>query len=103
MLELACIEKGYWYGPVISNKNGNNNIIKHYIQKCPYCKYNAQHICPSQISRSSLQFVLLSQTLDDQCEDGHSGILCMKYTDDNTFSVGAIQCIANEHCESWHP
>ena len=103
-LGLACIEKGYWYGPATSNINDtNNNDTKHYIQKCPYCKYNTRHICPSQISTSSSEFVLLSQTLDDQCEDGRGGILCMKCTDDNTFTFGAIQCITNEHCEPWHP
>ena len=100
---FACIEKGYWYGPVTSNINDTNNDTKHYIQRCPYCKYNTRQICPSQISTSSSDFVLLSQTLDDQCEDGRGGILCMKCTDDNTFTFGAIQCITNEHCESWHP
>ena len=100
-LGLACIEKGYWYGPVTSNINdSNNNDTKNYIQKCPYC---TRHICPSNISTSSSEFVLLSQTLDDQCEDGRGGILCMKCTDDNTFTFGAVQCITNEHCESWHP
>ena len=103
-LGLACIEKGYWYGPATSNINDtNNNDMKNYIQKCPYCKYNTRHICPSQISSSSSDFVLLSQTPNDQCEDGRGGILCMKCTDDNTFTFGAIQCITNEHCESWHP
>ena len=103
-LGLACIEKGYWYGPVTSSRNDiNNNDMKNYIQKCTYCKYSTRHICPSQISTSSSEFVLLSQTLDDQCEDGRGGILCMKCTDDNTFTFGAIQCITNEHCESWHP
>ena len=103
-LGLACIEKGYWYGPVRNNINDtNNNDTKHYIQKCTYCRYNTRHICPSQISTSSSDFVLLSQTLDDQCEDGRGGILCMKCTDDNTFTFGAIQCITNEHCEPWHP
>ena len=103
-LGLACIEKGYWYGPATSNiNNANNNDTKNYIQKCPYCRYNTRHLCPSQISSSSSDFVLLSQTLDDQCEDGRGGILCMKCTDDNTFTFGAIQCITNEHCESWHP
>ena len=103
-LGLACIEKGYWYGPVTSSRNDtNNNYMKNYIQKCPYCKYNTGDLCPSQISTSSSDFVLLSQTLDDQCEDGRGGILCMKCTDDNTFTFGAIQCITNEHCEPWHP
>ena len=27
----------------------------------------------------------------------------MKCTDSNTFTFGAIQCITNEHCQSWHP
>ena len=103
-LGLACIEKGYWYGPATSNRNDtNNNDTKKYIQKCTYCRYDTRHICPSHISTSSSEFVLLSQTLDDQCEDGRGGILCMKCTDDNTFTFGAIQCITNEHCEPWHP
>ena len=67
-LGLACIVKGYWYGPVTSNiSDTNNNDTKNYIEKCPYCKYSTRHICPSQISSSSSEFVLLSQTLDDQC------------------------------------
>ena len=100
-LGIACIEKGYWYGPVISDNNNSNT--KYSVEKCTYCKYSTRDLCPSQISTSSSDFVLLGQTLDDQCEDGRGGILCMKCTDGNTFTFGAIQCITNEHCESWHP
>ena len=100
-LGIACIEKGHWYGPVISDNNNSNT--KHSVEKCTYCKYSTRDLCPSQISISSSDFLLLSQTLDDQCEDGRGGILCMKCTDGNTFTFGAIQCITNEHCESWHP
>ena len=100
-LGIACIEKGYWYGPVISDNS--NSSTKYSVEKCTYCKYNTRDLCPSQISTSSSDFILLSQTLDDQCEDGRGGILCMKCTDGNTFTFGAIQCITNEHCESWHP
>ena len=100
-LGIACIEKGYWYGPVISDNNNSNT--KYSIEKCTYCKYSTRDLCPSQISTSSSDFALLSQTLDDQCEDGRGGILCMKCTDGNTFTFGAIQCISNEHCQPWHP
>ena len=98
---LACTEKGYWYGPVTDYSNNSREQYT-FIKKCGYCN-NTGDLCPSQISTSSSEFVLLSQTLDDQCEDGHGGILCMKCTDDNTFTFGAIQCITNEHCEPWHP
>ena len=98
---IACIEKGYWYGPVISDNNNSNT--KRSVEKCSYYKYSTRDLCPSQISTSSSDFVLLSQTLNDQCEDGRGGIQCMKCIDGNTFTFGAIQCIANEHCESWHP
>ena len=97
-LGIACIEKGYWYGPVISDNN--NSDTKRSVEKCTYCKYSTRDLCPSQISTSSSDFVLLSQTLDDQCEDGRGGILCMKCIDG---IFGAIQCITNERCESWHP
>ena len=100
-LGIACIEKGYWYGSVISDNN--NSDTKRSVEKCTYCKYSTRDLCPSQISTSSSDFVLLSQTLDDQCEDGRGGILCMKCIDGNTFTFGAIQCITNERCESWHP
>ena len=100
-LGIACIEKGYWYGPVISDNNNKNT--KYSVEKCTYCKYSTRDLCPSQISTSSSDFVLLSQTLDDQCEEGRGGIQCMKCIDGNTFTFGAIQCIANEHCQSWHP
>ena len=100
-LGLACIENGYWYGVVMDNRNDTDT--KHYIEKCTYCTYNTRRICPSQISSSSSNFVLLSETPNEQCEDGRGGILCMKCTDDNTFTFGAVQCITNEHCESWHP
>ena len=100
-LGIACIEKGYWYGSVASDNNNSNT--KYSVEKCTYCKYSTRDLCPSQISTSSSDFVLLSQTLDDQCEDGRSGILCMKCIDGNTFTFGAIQCITNERCESWHP
>ena len=100
-LGIACIEKGYWYGSVISDNN--NSDTKRSVEKCTYCKYSTRDLCPSEISTSSSDFVLLSQTLDDQCEGGRGGILCMKCIDGNTFTFGAIQCITNEHCESWHP
>ena len=74
----------------------------HLLKKCGYCNITGD-LCPSEISTSSSEFVLLSQTLDDQCEEGRGGILCMKCTSDSAFTFGAIQCITNEHCESWHP
>ena len=97
----ACVKKGYWYG--------NVSISKHDSQfttiKCLnlFCNFSTKSKCPSNVASDSTNYILLSQSQDDQCLNGHGGPLCTACTEGKMATYGGLQCIPSHQCKSWHP
>lgn len=93
----ACVRRGYWYGIV-------NGIIT--VSQCHdlFCDLSASRsVCPSDVVPDSTNYILLDQSLDDQCLDGHGGPLCTGCAEGKVATYDILQCISTHRCEAWHP
>ena len=91
----ACVKKGYWYG----NVSGMLTVVKCLNLFCNFSK----SICPPDVASNPSNYVLLSQSQDDQCLNGHGGPLCTECAEGKTATYGGLQCIPNGQCDDWHP
>ena len=91
---IVCIKKGYWY----TNDNNTTNIWECINSFCNY----SRPLCPPSVT-IGYNFLLLGESQDDQCLDGHGGILCTGCADGKQPTYGALQCTDSSTCANWHP
>ena len=93
---VACIKKGYWYGDI------SGELIA---AKCLnlFCSFLKSIACPTKVASDPSNYVLLSQSQDDQCLNGHGGPLCTACAEGKTATYGGLKCIPSHQCKSWHP
>ena len=92
---VSCVRQGYWY----SNASGTVSRCAHLF--CDYSKYRSG--CLPSVSPDFTNYVLLGNSQDDQCLDGHGGTLCTGCVHNKLPTYGALQCIDSDKCAKWHP
>ena len=98
-LGKSCVKKGYWYGIV----NGIVTVSQCHNLFCDFSTSIRRSVCPTDVVPDSTSYVLLDQSLDDQCADGHGGPLCTGCTEGKVPTYDVLQCISADHCRVWHP
>lgn len=87
-----CVKKGYWYGEL------NGTIT---ISKCIQSLCNFKQACPSEVAPNPTGYALLAS--QDQCLNGHGGILCTNCSEGHIPTYDMLQCIPSYRCANWHP
>ena len=95
----ACVKSGYWFGNVSGTITASKCIQS-------FCKHSTQQqpcTLDTTSSDTTADYVLLSNSQDDQCQYGHGGTLCTGCTDGTAATYGAVRCIPHHQCRVWHP
>ena len=95
----VCVEKGHWAGTLLPNQTELIVIPCNSIN----CNYKNAKKCPLQHLNNYIE-VDLSDTnsMDNRCLRGHSGLLCSQCNKGTTNSFDMYQCIENDKCHLWH-
>ena len=101
ILGVACITRGYWYGPF-----DYDNTTTYVSAQCSYpdCSYSHKPCPPKMLSLGFAgDYKLLGTDADEQCSVGRGGLLCKSCAEDYQYTFLSVSCVASRTCEWWQP
>ena len=100
-LGIACITRGYWYGPFTTN---NTTISVSAQCSYPDCSYSYKP-CPAKMINLGFSgdYNLLGNDPDEQCSVGRGGLLCKSCAQGYQYTFLSVSCVASSTCEWWQP
>ncbi len=86
---LACIQKGFWYG-------NNKVVIPCY---SGFCKNSFETCSRCELEGGGQEYCTLQDSEKNECTGNRQGLACVYCQDGFTYTYGAQRCIENEkHC-----
>ena len=86
---VACIERGFWFG-----KGG-------IVLPCfsGYCKNSFDHCEACALEDGGGDFCKLQDSEQDECEDNHAELACVYCSGNHVYTYGAIRCVDSQKCD----
>ena len=86
---LACIQKGFWYG-------NDSAVIPCY---SGFCKNSFEYCSQCKLEGGGQQYCTLQDSEENECTGNREGLACVYCQEGFTYTYGAQRCIENEkHC-----
>ena len=86
---LACIERGFWYG------TENGVVIPCY---SGFCQNSFGSCLACELEGGGTEYCRLQDSENNECIENHNGLGCIYCDDNSTFTLGAQRCINKEKC-----